>query len=135
MMSIIHYTCFTRPLLFTVYHRKPTTASDRTDKPRKPFRWKGLRASTVIPLLLSQRQKESINIRQQLNMLHHYHITSHRKTGKQLQLICFHQSQLQNMSLVKSNNADKVIPALAEIYKNYGNPENQLSENGPPFNQ
>ena len=36
--------------------------------------------------------------------------------------------------MVKSSNADKVIPALPEIYNNYGNPENQLSNNGPPFN-
>lgn len=27
-----------------------------------------------------------------------------------------------------------VIPALADIYNNYGNPECQLSDNGPPFN-
>eukprot|EP00111_Clytia_hemisphaerica_P007559 TCONS_00021958-protein len=36
--------------------------------------------------------------------------------------------------LVASTKADKVIPALAEIYDEYGYPENQISDNGPPFN-
>ena len=36
--------------------------------------------------------------------------------------------------LVSSTSADKVIPALSEIYDSYGNPEKQLSDNGPPFN-
>ena len=36
--------------------------------------------------------------------------------------------------LVSSTSADKVIPALSEIYDAYGNPEKQLSDNGPPFN-
>ena len=36
--------------------------------------------------------------------------------------------------LVTSTKADKVIPALEEIYDEYGYPENQISDNGPPFN-
>ena len=36
--------------------------------------------------------------------------------------------------LVSSTSADKVLPALSEIYNAYGNPEEQLSDNGPPFN-
>lgn len=36
--------------------------------------------------------------------------------------------------IVSSTSAKKVIPALAEIYENFGNPERQLSDNGPPFN-
>ena len=43
-------------------------------------------------------------------------------------------SRYPSAKLVKSASADKVIPALSEIYNNYGNPENQLSDNGPPFN-
>ena len=29
---------------------------------------------------------------------------------------------------------EKVLPALSEIYDTYGNPRNQLSDNGSPFN-
>ena len=36
--------------------------------------------------------------------------------------------------LVSSTGADKVIPALGEIYDTFGNPEVQISDNGPPFN-
>ncbi len=36
--------------------------------------------------------------------------------------------------LVTSTKADKVIPALEDIYDEYGYPENQISDNGPPFN-
>ena len=36
--------------------------------------------------------------------------------------------------IVTSTSADKVIPAMADIYDIYGNPRNQLSDNGPPFN-
>ena len=36
--------------------------------------------------------------------------------------------------MVKSTSADKVIPALAEIYNIYGNSKNQLSDKGLPFN-
>lgn len=35
--------------------------------------------------------------------------------------------------LVSSTKADKVIPALKEIYGEYGCPEVQISDNGPPF--
>ena len=35
--------------------------------------------------------------------------------------------------LVSSAKAEKVIPALKEIYSYYGNPEIQISDNGPPF--
>ena len=36
--------------------------------------------------------------------------------------------------LVKSTKAANVITVMADIYDNYGNPEIQLSDNGPPFN-
>ena len=36
--------------------------------------------------------------------------------------------------LVSSTKADKVIPAMKEIYNEYGSPEVQISDNGPPFN-
>ena len=36
--------------------------------------------------------------------------------------------------LVASTKAERVIPALEEIYDEYGYPENQISDNGPPFN-
>ena len=36
--------------------------------------------------------------------------------------------------LVSSTKATKVIPALQDIYDTIGNPEHQLSDNGPPFN-
>ena len=36
--------------------------------------------------------------------------------------------------IVTSTKASSVIPALADIYNNYGNPETQLSDNGTPFN-
>ena len=36
--------------------------------------------------------------------------------------------------LVSSTSADKVLPALGDIYNAYGNPGKQLSDNGPPFN-
>ena len=36
--------------------------------------------------------------------------------------------------LVASTKADKVIPALDEIYSEYGYPDLQISDNGPPFN-
>ena len=43
-------------------------------------------------------------------------------------------SRFPAAKLVASTKADKVIPALAEIYDTYGNPEVQISDNGPPFN-
>ena len=36
--------------------------------------------------------------------------------------------------IVTSTKASSVIPALTDIYDNYGNPEQQLSDNGTPFN-
>lgn len=36
--------------------------------------------------------------------------------------------------LVSSTKADKVLPAMKEIYNEYGSPEVQISDNGPPFN-
>ena len=36
--------------------------------------------------------------------------------------------------LVKSTSAQNVLPILGETYDLLGNPENQLSDNGPPFN-
>ena len=43
-------------------------------------------------------------------------------------------SRYPSAKLVKLTSAHKVIPALVEIYNNYGNSENQLSGNSPPFN-
>ena len=43
-------------------------------------------------------------------------------------------SRFPAAKLVTSTRADKVLPALAEIYDCYGNPDKQLSDNGPPFN-
>ena len=36
--------------------------------------------------------------------------------------------------IVQSSKAEKVLPALGEIYDTYGNPRNQLSDNSPPLN-
>ena len=36
--------------------------------------------------------------------------------------------------LVSNTSAEKVIPALADIYDMLGNPSKQISDNGPPFN-
>jgi hypothetical protein len=43
-------------------------------------------------------------------------------------------SRFPAAKLVTSTKADRVIPALSEIYGAYGNPEVQISDNGPPFN-
>ena len=43
-------------------------------------------------------------------------------------------SKFPAAKLVSSTKAEKVIPALERIYDAYGNPENQISDNGPPFN-
>ena len=43
-------------------------------------------------------------------------------------------SRFPAAKLVRSTKADNVIPALADIYDAYGNPETQISDNGPPFN-
>ena len=36
--------------------------------------------------------------------------------------------------IVSSTKAENVIPALSDIYNTSGNPDVQLSDNGPPFN-
>ena len=43
-------------------------------------------------------------------------------------------SRYPSAKLVSSTSADKVLPALREIYDYYGSPGTQLSDNGPPFN-
>lgn len=43
-------------------------------------------------------------------------------------------SRYPSAKLVNSASAEKFIPAVADMYNNYGNPENQLSDNSPPFN-
>ena len=43
-------------------------------------------------------------------------------------------SRFPAAKLVSSTSAKQVLPALGEIYDNYGNPNVQLSDNGPPFN-
>ena len=44
------------------------------------------------------------------------------------------ESRYPAAKLVSSTKADKVIPALDEIYGEYGYPCTQISDNGPPFN-
>ena len=36
--------------------------------------------------------------------------------------------------VVSSTGGDQVIPAIEEVYDNYGNPEVHRTDNGPPFN-
>ena len=43
-------------------------------------------------------------------------------------------SRFPAAKLVSSTSANKVLPALSEIYDAYGNPSKQLSDNGSPFN-
>ena len=43
-------------------------------------------------------------------------------------------SRFPAAKIVTSTKADKVIPAIADIYDAYGNPDTQLADNGPPFN-
>ena len=43
-------------------------------------------------------------------------------------------SRFPTARIVSSTSASAVLPALNEIYNAYGNPEKQLSDNGPPFN-
>lgn len=43
-------------------------------------------------------------------------------------------SRFPAAKLVSSTKVTKVIPALEDIYNAYGNPEIQISDNGPPFN-
>ena len=44
------------------------------------------------------------------------------------------KSRFPSAKLVTSTSADNVIPALGDIYDTYGNPNIQLTDNGPPFN-
>ena len=44
------------------------------------------------------------------------------------------KSRFPAAKLVQSTSSDKVLPKLSEIYDTYGNPDQQLSDNGPPFN-
>ena len=43
-------------------------------------------------------------------------------------------SRFPAAKLVSSTKAEKVIPVLDEIYNTFGNPDVQISDNGPPFN-
>ena len=43
------------------------------------------------------------------------------------------KSRFPSAKLVSSTSADKVIPKLTEIYDCYGDPDIQISDNGPPF--
>ena len=43
-------------------------------------------------------------------------------------------SRFPAAKLVRSTKASSVIPAMTDIYNNFGNPETQLSDNGAPFN-
>ena len=43
-------------------------------------------------------------------------------------------SRFPTAKIITSTKAEKVIPAIAEVYDAYGNPDSQLSDNGPPFN-
>ena len=43
-------------------------------------------------------------------------------------------SRYPSAKIVSSTKAAKVFPALADFYNSLGNPEQQISDNGPPFN-
>jgi hypothetical protein len=43
-------------------------------------------------------------------------------------------SKFPAAKLVSSTSAERVLPALADIYNNFGNPQKQISDNGAPFN-
>ncbi|XP_028391894.1 uncharacterized protein LOC114516566 [Dendronephthya gigantea] len=43
-------------------------------------------------------------------------------------------SRFPATKLVATTKAEKVIPALKEMYETYGNQDTQISDNGPPFN-
>ena len=43
-------------------------------------------------------------------------------------------SRFPAAKLVSSTSSRQVLPALSDIYDNYGNPSTQISDNGPPFN-
>ena len=43
-------------------------------------------------------------------------------------------SRFPAAKIVRSTKAESVIPVLSDIYDSYGNPDLQISDNGPPFN-
>ena len=43
-------------------------------------------------------------------------------------------SRYPSAKIVSSTKAAKVLPALTDIYNTLGNPEQQISDSGPPFN-
>ena len=43
-------------------------------------------------------------------------------------------SRFPDAKIVKSNAAKHVLPALSDIYNNFGNPTTHKADNGPPFN-
>ena len=43
-------------------------------------------------------------------------------------------SRFPAAKIVPSTSAEKVLPAMTEVYNSYGSPQVQLSDNGPPFN-
>eukprot|EP00794_Sanderia_malayensis_P001836 gene1836-2061_t len=43
-------------------------------------------------------------------------------------------SKFPDAKVVRSTNAQHVLPALGDIYSKYGNPEEHKIDNGPPFN-
>ena len=43
-------------------------------------------------------------------------------------------SKFPAAKLVSSTSAERVLPALGDIYNTLGNPNKQISDNGPPFN-
>ena len=43
-------------------------------------------------------------------------------------------SRFPAAKLIKSTRAEHVLPALASIYNNFGNPKEHKADNGPPFN-
>ena len=55
-------------------------------------------------------------------------------TSKHVVVVQDLASRFPAAKLVTSTKVDKVLPALSEIYTTYRNPEVQISDNGPPFN-
>ena len=43
-------------------------------------------------------------------------------------------SRFPDAKIVRSSGAQHILPALGEIYKNYGLPDHHKCDNGPPFN-
>ena len=55
-------------------------------------------------------------------------------SGRHIVVIQDLKSRYPTAKLVSSTSAEKVIPTLQETYSYYGYPEQQISDNGPPFN-